>query len=120
MPFWGMLIGAGAGVVKNEMVDRPAADRARKLAATTQEYSPWTGLKADPVKDPNVFNNALQFGATGAEMGQNIEASKYMKAHPGAVKLNFNVGSSLPSQAPNAISGLNYGASPSNFWGSSY
>jgi hypothetical protein len=79
-----LAIGLGAGLLKSEAIDRPAANRQRKLAAETQKYSPWTGLKAEEVKEPNAMGDMLTFGATGAQLGaglQNAEASKgLMKA----------------------------------------
>ncbi len=61
-----------AGAAKSAAVDAPRADRQRKLAAETQRYSPWTGMSAEPVKEADYFGNMLQFGTTGAMLGQGV------------------------------------------------
>lgn len=79
MSFVAVAIGAGAGLLKSEAIDAPKADRQRKLAAETQRYSPWTGLKANPVQEADPVGSALQFGATGAQLSsgmQNADAQK--------------------------------------------
>lgn len=67
------LAGMGVGTLKHFAVDKPAADRQRKLAAATTRYSPWTKLIAQMPEEPNVFNSALQGGMSGFSMGQNME-----------------------------------------------
>lgn len=64
LPVWMAL----AGVAKSELIDKPKEERQRKLAAETQRYSPWTGLKANAIQEADPFGTALQFGATGASM----------------------------------------------------
>lgn len=73
MPLWIGLGAAGAGLIKAETVDVPKAQRQRALAAATQRYSPWTGLKANQVQEADPFGSALQYGATGATMGANYQ-----------------------------------------------
>lgn len=83
MSWIAVAIGAGAGLLKSEAIDRPEADRKRHLAAETQRYSPWTGLQAQPFKEADPLGSALTFWATGASMGagmQNAEAQKKLMA----------------------------------------
>lgn len=68
-----LLIGAAVGGLKAGLVDEPAAERQRKLAASTQRYSPWTGLKANAVKEPDYFGSALGFGTAGAQVGMGLQ-----------------------------------------------
>lgn len=69
-----MALGMGAlGLLKSETIDKPAANRKRDLAATTQRLSPWTGMTAQPVPEVDSFGTALQFGASGAQMGMGLE-----------------------------------------------
>lgn len=70
----GLAIGAGIGLLKNEMIDKPRAADFNRLQATKERYSPWTGVHGQPVQMPNPFDAALQFGATGAMMGRAINA----------------------------------------------
>lgn len=70
-----LFIGLGmgvAGAAKSELIDRPAAERKRKLAASTQRYSPWTGMQAQAPTDPDTVAAALSYGSQGAMLGQNI------------------------------------------------
>lgn len=61
---------AAAGMLKSNLVDRPREKRDRALAAETQRYSPWTGLKANQIREADPFGAALQGGMTGMQMGQ--------------------------------------------------
>lgn len=65
----GLGIGAGLGLLKGWAIDQPKEARQRQLAAATQKYSPWTGNQAQPVEEASPFNNALQWGTTGAYYG---------------------------------------------------
>lgn len=130
MPFTALAIGAGAGLLKAELVDKPQADRQRKLAAATQRYSPWTGLQAQPVKEADPVGSALSFGATGAQLGAGYQDSmakkKLMEAQASWLDKNpYNfstastgVGSGMGSNVSNnALSGFNYNQNPTGFWG---
>lgn len=59
MPF---VIGAGLGMLKSELFDRPKEQRERNLQAATAALSPWTGMKAQPVKEADAMAAALQGG----------------------------------------------------------
>jgi hypothetical protein len=69
----GGLIGAGTGLAKWGLVDRPREERQRKLAAETARLSPWTGLKPSAVQESDLLGNLMQGGSTGAGMGQNYQ-----------------------------------------------
>lgn len=73
MSWVAVAVGAGVGVGKAELVDAPKAERQRKLAASTQRFSPWTHLQAQPVQEADPAGSALQYGATGASMGANMQ-----------------------------------------------
>jgi hypothetical protein len=63
----GPLAGAGFGIAKSELVDRPNEARDREIQAVTAALSPWTGLKAAPVKEANWQEAAL--GGAQAGLG---------------------------------------------------
>lgn len=63
---------AAAGAVKGMTVDKNKEDRERKLAAETQRYSPWTGLKAGEIHQADPLGNAIQGGLSGYSFGQNM------------------------------------------------
>jgi hypothetical protein len=67
------LLFAAGGLAKNQLVDKPREERDRKMQAATTRYSPWTKLKADPVRESDPFGNAMQFGTTGLLLGQNAQ-----------------------------------------------
>lgn len=67
------LIGAGLGVLKSENIDKPRAAAQSRLAAQTTRFSPFTGLRGQLPQPADPFGTALQFGATGLQLGQNLE-----------------------------------------------
>lgn len=72
--------GAALGLAKNRMAAAQAADE-RKRQAAIARYSPWTGMQAHSVQDPNMFGDILQGGASGAMLGGGYNA---MTAAPAA------------------------------------
>ena len=81
MAFAGLAIAAALALAKDKLVDQPAADRKRKLAAATERFSPWTGLHAQPVDDPNALGSMMSAGATGAMIGQGVANSNAQNAY---------------------------------------
>lgn len=81
MPFGGLLTGGmvAAGLGKSLLIDAPKADRQRKLAAETARYSPWTGMAPQQVEEADPIGSAMQFGTTGAMLGQGIENQRFQK-----------------------------------------
>ncbi len=82
-------IAAGAGLLKSEFMDRPKEERQRVLAAETQRYSPWTGLKANKIEEADPMGSAMTFGAAGLGLGQGMESAaaqnKLMEAQTGVL-----------------------------------
>ena len=76
MALTGLAIAAALALAKDQFIDQPAAKRKRKLAAETERNSPWTGLHAGQVDDPNTIGTMMQFGATGAQIGQGWKNAK--------------------------------------------
>lgn len=66
------LAGAGAGLFKSLVFDKPKEERDRKLQALTALYSPWTGQKPHQVQEADTFGNLLKYGMTGATLGQSL------------------------------------------------
>lgn len=66
-------LGAGGGLLKTYLVDKPQADRDRYMAAITARYSPWTHMQPGQVQQVNPFNNIVQGGAAGMGMGQSMQ-----------------------------------------------
>lgn len=87
MPITALAIGAGAGLLKSELLDRPREQKQRTLAAETQRYSPWTGLKADPIHEADPLGSALTFGSQGAMLGAGIQNAQ---AQQGLMKAQTN------------------------------
>lgn len=81
--FWlAPLAGLAAGLAKDVLVDKPQESRDRKLAAETQRYSPWTNLRANPIRESNTFNSMLQGGVTGLQMGMDPGFQNFLKGQP--------------------------------------
>jgi len=90
---WGALalgLMAAAGSEMKSREQKKAFERKRKLAAETARYRPWTGLTPDTnFQEPSWMGNAMKYGATGAMMGQNIQAAQQnQKLKDSLVKLN--------------------------------
>lgn len=122
MALTGLAIAALAGLAKSEAIDRPKEKRQRKLAAETTRLSPWTGMRAAPVQEADPFGSALQFGVTGAQIGQGITQSNLNQAAAN----RFNTGGSIEGYGKNlyryapvegSFTGPSFNQSPSDFWG---
>lgn len=109
MALTGLAIAAAIGLAKSEMVDKPKEDRQRKLAAETQRNSPWTGLKAGNIQEADPWGTAMQYGATGAQMGAGASA----KAP--ATGAASTAGTQQGGVGP--ISGNNYSQDANSFFG---
>ncbi len=64
----GGILGLGKGVGDTTQQDRDAT-----LAAATARYSPWTGMKPQPVKKASVIGDILSGGLSGAAFGQALQ-----------------------------------------------
>lgn len=97
----GLLIGAGTGLLKSQAVDVPAAQRQAKLQAEIAKMSPWSKMQPDvgsvtaANQAANPFSSMLQFGSTGALIGQGLDQSNNMKGLNNAL---------AGSTTPNALS----------------
>lgn len=87
------LIGAGVGLAKSELIDRPKEERQRKQAAITARWSPWTGMAPGAIQEADPFGSALTTGVTGAMLGQNQQAVDANKAKDVA-EINLTGGTS--------------------------
>lgn len=73
MPLIGLGAGAGIGLLKNQIIDKPKQEKERMLAAETARFSPWTGMKAqNPGADTGALEAAVGGGLAGASMGQQM------------------------------------------------
>lgn len=87
MPLIGLGIGAGAGLLKQQIIDKPKQDKERMLAAETARFSPWTGMKPQAVgPDSSPLEGAVGGGLAGAAMGQQMGG---MPGAPGPQKPNM-------------------------------
>lgn len=76
----GALAGGGLGLLKGLTVDRDKENRQRTLAAATQRYSPWTGLRAGEIEEADPFGKMLGGAGAGASFGQNYENAEAAKS----------------------------------------
>lgn len=70
MAMTGLAIAAALALAKDQLVDRPAANRKRKVEAIKEEGSPWTHEKGNAVDDPDTLGTVMQYGTVGANLGQ--------------------------------------------------
>lgn len=72
---WSTIATAGAGLVLGggkAIADGKKADRQRQLQASTDRYSPWTGMHGQPVQEPDPFGTMMQGGVGGLAQGQSM------------------------------------------------
>lgn len=126
--FLPLLIGAGVGAAKNELIDRPAAEKKRRSQLTTLKFSPFTGRQTGPItQDPSTLGAAVKGAATGAAMGQNIDAAAGGKAlqdaqikYLGTKGNSFGALAKAPKEATTSVAPqISQAASPRGFEGSS-
>lgn len=65
-----MAVGAGAGLLKHELVDKPQHKRMQNAQAEITKYSPWTGMQGKILTPPSAFGSIMQGLSTGAMMSQ--------------------------------------------------
>ena len=82
------LIGAGVGLAKSELIDRPKEARQRKVNAEIMRWSPWTGMQGEAVNPADPFGSSLTYGLTGYSLGQNAQAAAKSKDAAEAAKLS--------------------------------
>ncbi len=108
----------GLGAAKHFISDKPRAERQRKLNAEIIRYSPWTGMAPQQVDEPDLFGNLLQFGTTGAMLGQGVANAEAADALNKAQIANLEGGAGasggFTSWAPTAR-GANLGVNYSSF-----
>lgn len=115
MALTGMAIAAALALAKNQLVDKPNADKKRKYEAQTAALSPWTGMKSEPVATPDPIGPMIQYGGAGAAMGSQINkdnaAADLMRS--GSTAINSSIGESpayaskLGDQAKNFSTDMN-------------
>lgn len=81
---WPMLALAALGAAKG-YGDKQEEKNDKLAAAEMQRWSPWTGMRPDPIqRTPGVLGSALQGGVTGAMLGQGMDQqdqySNYLKS----------------------------------------
>lgn len=86
------LLFGGAGLLKSALFDAPKREKAGALAGETTRYSPWTGLKAQQLPEVDPIGSMLQYGATGASIGNNMESQSIENARTKAMTDFYNRG----------------------------
>ena len=100
-----MALGAGAGYLKNQLVDKPNEERERQLQAEIARWSPWTGISPTPVRRSNVGADMMQGGFTGLMMGQQGAAAPAAAAPSGGASLaGSEVAQAVPGKGMNMYS----------------
>lgn len=115
-----LAIGAGIGLAKSELIDRPKEKRERALAAATQRYSPWTGLAAQPVHEADPLGSALAFGGAANQFDVGTENQSLNRKLAEAMIAKNAVDTATmatPKATPQASYAPQYGLMGGNPWG---
>lgn len=120
-----LVVGVSAGsLAKSELVDVPKEKRQRQLAASTQRYAPWTGLKANPIQEADPAAATMSGAVTGLGMKTNMQdaaakdnlmnqQANWLKSNP----YNYSTGSASAMAGP-SLGNYNYGSpSTASLWG---
>ena len=75
-----LLAGAGLGLGKYYLEDKPKEQRDRQTQAEIARYSPWSGMKPESVQSASMFGDVMQGGTMGMGMGQNLDAASGQQA----------------------------------------
>jgi len=68
----GLIAGAALGVGRS-VLGAQQAERNRKAEGTIAQWSPWTGMGAQRVQDPDTMGNVMEGAAMGAAFGQGLK-----------------------------------------------
>lgn len=97
----------GAGVLKNELVDRPRSQALAKAEAAKTMYSPWTGMQGQTVMPPSSLDAAMKWGLTGLQMKQQMPGQKEMLGSDPIGNANMSAYNTVPQRSPWSIYGAN-------------
>lgn len=78
---FGAAIGAGAGLLKSQLVDKPKEERERRIAVAQARYSPWTGIKPQEVQEADPFGSMFQGGTAGLALGQGMDTANAQQGY---------------------------------------
>lgn len=95
------LILAGGMIAKNQLIDKPKEERERKLQAITAQYSPWTGMTPQAVKETSAMEAGLQGAGAGIGMQQSMDMQD---AQLGALKSQSDYFNRSGASAPGDMS----------------
>jgi len=91
---------AALGIGKSELVDRPAAGRARKREAEVARWSPWTGMAPSRVGEADPFGSAMQGGFSGAALGQAMDQGDAYKKYLEGLQAKPEAFAAMPAGGP--------------------
>lgn len=64
----------GVGILKSVLFDAPREHRQRIAQSEATRWSPWTGMSGQaPTTNADPLGSGLQFGTTGAMLGQGVQ-----------------------------------------------
>lgn len=109
MPWGGLAIGVGGGLLKSYL-DQKTAAKQQQLQAQIARYSPWTGMKANPVTPINTISEVLPFATAGAGAGMQ---NKLNNSLANRLDAGLNTGSDLPSASDTSSVGAMTGTGAS-------
>lgn len=111
MPFPIMLALAGAQMFSQAQKEK----RDKKLAAATQAYSPWTGMKANPIEYADPIGTGMKaYGAHVADeqATEGMDSNKKLLEAQTRYFNNMSQSNSPMMSGPQQGSNLDYGMSP--------
>ncbi len=65
-------LGAGTGLAKHFLEDKPNQQNQARLAAETDRYAPWTGLHGKMPGNTSLIGSTMEGGLAGLSLGQKL------------------------------------------------
>lgn len=105
--------GAGLGLLKSELIDKPNEEKDRIMQSITDRYSPWTQMRGKAPERANPIGDMAAMGAQGAALGQGINSAQSQDAINSALASKLGAKGGADAMTAAAVSSVK-GTSPSS------
>lgn len=105
--------GAGLGLLKSELIDKPNEQKDREMQSITDRYSPWTKMRGVAPEHTDPLGAAVAAGAQGASLGQGLDKSAADNALTQSMADKMSSAGTIPSEGvatPAPSQPLQYGS----------
>lgn len=101
-----LIAGLAVGAAKS-VNDKLQENSDKRLAASTQEYSPWTHLQAQPVQHANIIGDLAGGGMTGLSLNQALNPSVPVSGATAGINAGTTAQADVGNMDPSVAMGIN-------------